>query len=244
MNKYLTSLNNRFINSTDNNSGFNINGGNGSAIGCNKVCCSVLQGPAGARGPQGVAGPAGPAGPAGATGPQGATGATGATGPQGPVGPDQPYGGIATNGGSTTSLTATAQTLCFDLLLVSNGVIPTLSPCSLTITVSGVYEIIYKWLITSTINTAVTIFIRRFGTVIINETYTLTANIQQNIYNSFLIELNAGDVIDIIATSSPNATVTSPAGLSSVFTAKRIGTPPPASGLTGIIGIQEISCSN
>ncbi len=179
-----------------------------------------------------------------ATGPQGPQGPQGLQGPQGPVGPDQAYGAISTNGGSTHSLTATAQTLCFDTLLVSNGVTPNLSPCRLTINVTGVYEIVYKWLITSSVSTAVTVSIRRFGTSVANETYTLAANSQRNIYNSFFLSLTAGDILDIVASSSPNATITSPVGLASVFSAKRIGTAPVTSGLTGIVGLQELSCLN
>ncbi len=140
------------------------------------------------------------------------------------------------------NLTATAQVLCFDMLLVSNGVVPSITPCRLTFTMGGTYEIIYKWLITSPVATAVTVAVRRAGTVIVSETYTLAANSQRTIYSSFFMALNAGDVLDLVASSVPNATVTSPAGLASVFSAKRIGDAPLVGFTPGNIGVQALSC--
>ncbi len=203
-------------------------------------CIPGSQGPAGPAGPQGPAGPSGPQGPAGPSGPQGPTGPSG---PQGPVGPDQPFGGIATVGGSTHSLTAAAQVLCFDTLLPSSGVIASITPCRLTVPTAGVYEVQYTWVVSASVNSALTIAIRTNGANTVSSTYAMVANVQQTIVESVFLSLAAGSVLDLTGASTPNATTTSPSGLSAVFTAKRLGSIPLTSASINSLEPQLLTCS-
>lgn len=206
--------------------------------GVNPRCCvqttTCLPGAPGPQGPTGAPGPIGPQGPAG---PVGVTGPTGATGPE------QPFGGVSTVGGSTHALTAAAQTICFDTLLPSNGVIPGINPCRLTIPVNGVYEIQYTWIVSSSVNGTLTVAIRNNGATVVSSSYTMVANVQQTLFASVFLTLSAGSILDLTGASSPNMTTTSPSGLSSVFTAKRLGTATVANTVVGAMEPQLFSCS-
>lgn len=191
------------------------------------------QGPIGLTGPQGPVGPIGPQGPQGEVGPQGpigltgATGATGATGPQGPIGPQGPQGetgpagpagadgtnGLASFGGvySTTvtpiALTTTPTALTLDTILPLSNV--TVGTNSITIENDGTYELTHgirgSVLPASTITLAVTQNGTNIPQSVITMTYTTT---EDELSNITLVNLSAGDVLTLVASSSIDTTFT------------------------------------
>ncbi len=213
-----------------------MNSNNSNCYCCCAHSCCCIPGP---QGPQGPQGPPGPQGPQGIPG----IGVPGPTGPTGPTGPEQPFGGIATVGGSTHALTATAQVLCFDTLLPASGVIPSITPCRLAITTSGVYEVQYTWIVSPSANATMTVFIRNNAANIVTSNYTMVSGVQQTIVQSVFLSVNAGDILDLTASSVPNITTTSPSGLSAVFTAKRLGPIPVTATNVGGLEPQLLSCS-
>ncbi len=191
-------------------------------------------GPTGATGADGVTGPTGPTGATGATGitgPTGPTGINGVTGPTGPTGADgtanlNAYGGLYNNTPQTINLTLGGTT---QLPLPSN--MPpqnvTYTPAnSITAPVAGVYEINYFTNISAALGTTVTMSVRRNGTAIPDATISRALSVGVgSIYNgSIIIDLNAGDVIDMALSALLAVGVTLGSGVNTTLTIKQINT--------------------
>lgn len=197
-------------------------------------------GPTGATGADGVSGPTGPTGATGATGadgaigPTGATGAAGAdgaTGPTGPTGADgtanlNAYGGLYNNTPQTINLTLGGTTqLPLPSNMPSQNV--TYTPAnSITAPVAGVYEINYFTNISAALGTTVTMSVRRNGTAIPDATISRALSVGVgSIYNgSIIIDLNAGDVIDMALSALLAVGVTLGSGVNTTLTIKQINT--------------------
>ncbi len=207
-------------------------------------------GPTGATGADGVTGPTGPTGATGATGadgaigPTGATGADGVTGPTGPtgatgadgaIGPTGPtgadgtanlnaYGGLYNNTPQTINLTLGGTTqLPLPSNMPSQNV--TYTPAnSITAPVAGVYEINYFTNISAALGTTVTMSVRRNGTAIPDATISRALSVGVgSIYNgSIIIDLNAGDVIDMALSALLAVGVTLGSGVNTTLTIKQI----------------------
>ena len=196
-----------------------------------------ITGPTGPTGINGVTGPTGPTGATGAdgaigpTGPTGATGADGAIGPTGPTGADgtanlNAYGGLYNNTPQTINLTLGGTTqLPFPSNMPSKNV--TYTPAnSITAPVAGVYEINYFTNISAALGTTVTMYVRRNGTAIPDATISRALSVGVgSIYNgSIIIDLNAGDVIDMALSALLAVGVTLGSGVNTTLTIKQINT--------------------
>ncbi len=196
-----------------------------------------IAGPIGPTGINGVTGPTGPTGATGAdgaigpTGPTGATGADGAIGPTGPTGADgtanlNAYGGLYNNTPQTINLTLGGTTqLPLPSNMPSQNV--TYTPAnSITAPVAGVYEINYFTNISAALGTTVTMSVRRNGTAIPDATISRALSVGVgSIYNgSIIIDLNAGDVIDMALSALLAVGVTLGSGVNTTLTIKQIST--------------------
>ncbi len=194
-------------------------------------------GPTGATGATGITGPTGPTGATGAdgaigpTGPTGATGADGAIGPTGPTGADgtanlNAYGGLYNNTPQTINLTLGGTTqLPLPSNMPSQNV--TYTPAnSITAPVAGVYEINYFTNISAALGTTVTMSVRRNGIAIPDATISRALSVGVgSIYNgSIIIDLNAGDVIDMALSALLAVGVTLGSGVNTTLTIKQINT--------------------
>ena len=194
-------------------------------------------GPTGATGADGAIGPTGPTGATGAdgaigpTGPTGATGADGAIGPTGPTGADgtanlNAYGGLYNNTPQTINLTLGGTTqLPLPSNMPSQNV--TYTPAnSITAPVAGVYEINYFTNISAALGTTVTMSVRRNGIAIPDATISRALSVGVgSIYNgSIIIDLNAGDVIDMALSALLAVGVTLGSGVNTTLTIKQINT--------------------
>ncbi len=191
-------------------------------------------GPTGATGADGVTGPTGPTGATGATGitgPTGPTGINGVTGPTGPTGADgtanlNAYGGLYNNTPQTINLTLGGTTqLPLPSNMPSQNV--TYTPAnSITAPVAGVYEINYFTNISAALGTTVTMSVRRNGTAIPDATISRALSVGVgSIYNgSIIIDLNAGDVIDMALSALLAVGVTLGSGVNTTLTIKQIST--------------------
>jgi len=194
-------------------------------------------GPTGATGATGTTGPTGPTGINGVTGPTGPTGATGADGAIGPTGPTGPtgadgtanlnaYGGLYNNTPQTINLTLGGTTqLPLPSNMPSQNV--TYTPAnSITAPVAGVYEINYFTNISAALGTTVTMSVRRNGTAIPDATISRALSVGVgSIYNgSIIIDLNAGDVIDMALSALLAVGVTLGSGVNTTLTIKQINT--------------------
>ncbi len=196
-----------------------------------------IAGPTGPTGINGVTGPTGPTGADGVTGPTGPTGATGADGAIGPTGPTGPtgadgtanlnaYGGLYNNTPQTINLTLGGTTqLPLPSNMPSQNV--TYTPAnSITAPVAGVYEINYFTNISAALGTTVTMSVRRNGTAIPDATISRALSVGVgSIYNgSIIIDLNAGDVIDMALSALLAVGVTLGSGVNTTLTIKQINT--------------------
>ena len=204
-------------------------------------------GPTGATGPQGVQGIQGipgVTGPTGATGSQGvqgiqgiqgATGPTGATGEQGIQGVTGPtgatgtadlnaYGGVYNTTPQTLNLTVggTTQLPLPSAMPLKNV---TSTPVnSLTVGVTGVYEINYSSNVSAALGTTVTMSVRRNGTAIPEATISrvLSVGVSSLYSGSIIIALTAGDVIDMALSALLAVGVTLGSGVNTTLTVKQI----------------------
>ncbi len=180
----------------------------------------------GATGATGATGPTGPAGVIGATGVTGPTGSTGVTGPTGATGVADlnAYGGL---------YNTTPQTLNLTLGGTTQLPLPTAMPLknvtntpanSLTATVAGVYEINYYTNLSAAVGTTVTMSVRRNGTAIPQASISRVLAVGVgSLYNgSFIISLNAGDVIDMAISALVALGVTLGGGVNTTLTIKQI----------------------
>ena len=180
----------------------------------------------GAVGPTGATGLTGATGPIGATGPTGANGATGATGPTGPTGIANlnAYGGLYNATPQTLNLTVGGTTqlpLAATMPLKNVAYTPA---NSITANVAGVYEVNYYTNVSAALGTTVTLAVRRNGTAIPQATISRVLSVGVgSLYNgSFLIALNAGDVIDMAISALLAVGVTLGGGVNTTLTIKQI----------------------
>ena len=187
--------------------------------------------------PRGATGVTGPTGVTGATGPIGATGATGVTGPIGAIGVTGPTGatGVADLNAYGGLYNATPQTLNLTLGGTVQLPLPVTMPLknvsyspanSITASVAGVYEINYYTNVSAALGTTVTMSVRRNGTAIPQATISRVLSVGVgSLYNgSFIIALNAGDVIDMALSALLVVGVTLGDGVNTTLTLKQIST--------------------
>ena len=185
-----------------------------------------VAGTVGATGATGVTGPAGATGATGAVGAIGATGATGVTGATGPTGTADlnAYGGLYSTTPQTLNLTLGGTTqLPMPTTMPSKNT--TYTPAnSITATVAGVYEINYYTNLSAALGTTVTMSVRRNGTVIPQASISRVLAVGvASLYNgSFIISLNAGDVIDMAVSALLAVGVTLGSGVNTTLTIKQI----------------------
>ncbi len=96
---------------------------------------------------------------------------------------------------------------------------------SLTATVAGVYEVNYYTNVSAALGTTVTLAVRRNGTAIPQATVTRALAVGvASLYNgSFLITLNAGDVIDMAISALVAVGITLGGGVNTTLTIKQLG---------------------
>lgn len=177
-------------------------------------------GPAGAIGATGATGATGPAGAIGATGVTGVTGATGATG----VADLNAYGGLYNATPQTLNLTLGGTT---QLPIAATMPLKNVSYApanSITVSATGVYEINYYTNVSAALGTTVTLAVRRNGTAIPQATLSRVLAVGVgSLYNgSFIITLNAGDVIDMALSALLAVGVTLGGGVNTTLTVKQL----------------------
>ena len=185
-------------------------------------------GPAGAIGATGATGATGPAG-ASVTGATGATGAIGATGPTGATGATgvadlNAYGGLYNATPQTLNLTLGGTT---QLPIAATMPLKNVSYApanSITVSAAGVYEINYYTNVSAALGTTVTLEVRRNGTAIPQATLSRVLAVGVgSLYNgSFIITLNAGDVIDMALSALLAVGVTLGGGVNTTLTVKQL----------------------
>ncbi len=95
---------------------------------------------------------------------------------------------------------------------------------SITATAAGVYEINYYTNVSAALGTTVTLAVRRNGTAIPQATLSRVLSVGvASIYNgSFIIALNAGDVIDMAISALLAVGITLGSGVNTTLTIKQI----------------------
>ncbi len=198
-------------------------------LNCKEIRCP-RPGPTGATGATGPTGATGTTGPTGATGATGATGTgtTGATGPVGPTGTTGPVGPTGATGASfaylatVTSSTqnvsmlrpipfdtpgVTAATFAFNIIPLTLN-LPDTPPGSVDtfeIVVPGVYLVDYGVNVTNTDDTAHFMTIAVNGNLLFPTKTTLRVAgccAPEIVANSYLLELFAGDLVQLINDSN------------------------------------------
>ena len=179
--------------------------------------------PRGATGATGATGPAGAIGATGVTGVTGPTGPTGATGATG-VADLNAYGGLYNATPQTLNLTlgGTTQLPIAATMQLKNV---SYAPAnSITVSATGVYEINYYTNVSAALGTTVTLAVRRNGTAIPQATLSRVLAVGVgSLYNgSFIITLNAGDVIDMALSALLAVGVTLGGGVNTTLTVKQL----------------------
>lgn len=148
---------------------------------------------------------------------------TGATGPTGTAELNA-YGGLYSTTPQTLDLTLGGTTqLPMPTTMPSKNT--TYTPAnSITATVAGVYEINYYTNLSAALGTTVTMSVRRNGTVIPQASISRVLAVGvASLYNgSFIISLNAGDVIDMAVSALLAVGVTLGSGVNTTLTIKQI----------------------
>lgn len=175
-----------------------------------------------------------PAGPTGPTGPQGLIGPTGPTGPAstiaGPTGPTGPANGLNSYGGKYSN---TSQTINLGIGTQTPIGLPTAMPNlnvtytptnSITVQQAGVYEINYFSNVSVAVGTTLTLAIRVNGTNIPSTVLSRTLSVGvSSIYSgSTIINLAAGDVIDMTLSALLAVGVTLGSGVNATLTVKKL----------------------
>ncbi len=204
------------------------NSGTPEAAVLNFVIPRGATGATGATGPAGasVTGATGPTGAIGATGPTGAIGATGPTGATGATGVADlnAYGGLYNATPQTLNLTIGGTT---QLPIAATMPLKNVSYApanSITVSATGVYEINYYTNVSAALGTTVTLEVRRNGTAIPQATLSRVLAVGVgSLYNgSFIITLNAGDVIDMALSALLAVGVTLGGGVNTTLTVKQL----------------------
>jgi hypothetical protein len=154
-------------------------------------------GPVGPQGPQGIQGPVGPQGEQGIQGPAGADGTNGLAS----------FGGAYSTTVTPIALSTTPTTLTLDTILPLSNV--TVGTNSITIENDGTYELTHgirgSVFPASTITLAVTQNGTNIPQSVITMTYTTT---EDELSNITLVNLSAGNVLTLVASSSIDTTFT------------------------------------
>lgn len=186
------------------------------------------------KGPAGNIGPTGPQGVEGPTGPQGVQGIQGVEGPQGEMGPTGPTGSAMLNayGGRFNNITTIIDTLgtgtwiqipltdFMDSKNIGNNNLN-----AITIEETGIYELNYSINISANKNTILTLMIRENSVMIPTSVITKTVipNMTISFNGSFIIELNAGTVLDMeLSATEDNVIVNFESGITASLSVKKI----------------------
>jgi hypothetical protein len=209
-----------------------------------------VQGQPGIQGDQGLTGPTGPTG---LTGPTGPTGLTGPTGPTGLTGPTGPAGTNGTNGfvptygffrDTTTQAVTVANTpkaMVFNQTTPGvNGVsavgISIVSNSRITVANTGIYKLTFSAQLSKTDagNDTMDIWLRKNGADVpfSNSEITITASLKVVATSTFVIDLVAGNYLELIYSSADTA--------SSLFAVPPGVTPVRPAGPSVIISIEQI----
>lgn len=170
-----------------------------------------------------MAGPTGPTGPTGATGPQGIQGPTGPTGPAGSE-------GLAAYGGRYSNTTQLIRvTIGTQEQIPLPNTMPNLNTTyipnnSITVAESGTYEINYFSNLSVEAGTLVTLAVRNNGA---NIPSTIISRILEidlgTIYSgSVIVDLTAGDVIDMAISALLEVGITLGSGVNTTLTVKKL----------------------
>ncbi len=134
------------------------------------------------------------------------------------------YGGLYNTTPQTLNLTVGGTTqLPLPITMPSKNV--TYTPAnSITATAGGVYEINYYTNVSAALGTTVTMSVRRNGTAIPQASISRVLSVGVgSLYNgSFIISLNAGDVIDMAISALLAVGITLGGGVNTTLTVKQI----------------------
>ena len=169
----------------------------------------------GAQGPAGAQGATGPQGPTGATGPQGATGSQGPQGADGAIGPAGSFTGYYGSFYDTTTQAITSintpKAMTFNQVspgvngVVANGV-SVVSGSRVTVATSGTYNIQFSAQLAKTDagNDTMDIWLRVDGSDAewTNTEVTITASQRAVAAWNFMIDLNAGQYVELMYSSA------------------------------------------
>ena len=172
-------------------------------------------GATGAQGPAGAQGATGPQGPTGATGPQGATGSQGPQGADGAIGPAGSFTGYYGSFYDTTTQAITSintpKAMTFNQVspgvngVVANGV-SVVSGSRVTVATSGTYNIQFSAQLAKTDagNDTMDIWLRVDGSDAewTNTEVTITASQRAVAAWNFMIDLNAGQYVELMYSSA------------------------------------------
>jgi len=172
-------------------------------------------GATGAQGPTGAQGATGPQGPTGATGPQGATGSQGPQGADGAIGPAGSFTGYYGSFYDTTTQAITSintpNAMTFNQVspgvngVVANGV-SVVSGSRVTVATSGTYNIQFSAQLAKTDagNDTMDIWLRVDGSDAewTNTEVTITASQRAVAAWNFMIDLNAGQYVELMYSSA------------------------------------------
>lgn len=172
-------------------------------------------GATGAQGPAGAQGATGPQGPTGATGPQGATGSQGPQGADGAVGPAGSFTGYYGSFYDTTTQAITSintpKAMTFNQVspgvngVVANGV-SVVSGSRVTVATSGTYNIQFSAQLAKSDsgNDTMDIWLRIDGSDAewTNTEVTITASQRAVAAWNFMIDLNAGQYVELMYSSA------------------------------------------
>ncbi len=190
-----------------------------------------IQGIRGEMGPQGVPGEQGEQG---IQGPQGLQGIQGVRGEIGPTGPTGPHGSalLSAYGGRYNNITATLSTQgagnWVQLPLLENmaniNVINS-TENAIELEQDGVYEINYTLNISTNMNTTLMLMIRQNNVMISSTVITkkVVADNTVSFYGSVIVELNAGDKLDMeLSATDDNVIITLGSGITSSLSIKKL----------------------
>lgn len=173
---------------------------------CNNPCPGP-PGPVGNEGPPGPRGPQGPTGPVGPRGPMGPRGATGATGPTGPAG----FFGVeryayAINPSLQVGITSGNKVLITNMVIQSGGFTVGGLTTGITVPVNGMYLVYFQVLP----NTLASVLLNRTNQGLVPSSGYANAVAGAPIAASEVVNLLAGEGIEIVCNSPAFSTVVQP----------------------------------
>lgn len=172
-------------------------------------CHTPKEGPPGPTGSAGLAGEQGPTGPAGASGGTGSTGPIGPTGPTGSAETTAIYGSFATG---ISSVSPGEAIPFFAEFVVPSGTVNALG--NVTVSESGLYEVSFgyttspgsgQWTFGVAVNNSLVT-----GVVLDATVGTISTTLsQEGPSGSYIISLNAGDVVSVLNTLGSTTSIDS-----------------------------------